>query len=226
MQGMKKSKVGMWERLFRAWILRIRAVSLSVFLALVLAGCANIRVTDPARTATEQFLLSQAAVKAVEPLSFDALQERRVYLNPTYFSPEEKEFVLAEFRAKLLLSGVQITDEKEEAEIILELRSGGVGIDRYESLFGIPAITAPSGASATATGAPVATLVTPELAITKKIEQVSFASVAYVAYWADTGEVITSFGPSVGSTYREDWWILGFGPQTVGNIPTVNRRFE
>jgi hypothetical protein len=101
-----------------------------------------------------------------------------------------------------------------------------VGIDRYESLFGIPAITAPSGATAAAAGAPMATLVTPELAISKKIEQVSFASVAYVAYWADTGEVVTSSGPSAGSAYREDWWLLGFGPHTVGNIATVNRRFE
>jgi len=226
MQGIWKIKVGVLKQLFLAWILSPQAVLISALLALPITGCANIRVTDPARTATEQFLLSEAAVKAVEPLSFDALQGHRVYLDPTYFAPAEKEFVLAEFRAKLLLSGVQIALERENADIILELRSGGMGIDRYESLFGIPALTAPSGASATAAGAPMATLVTPELAITKKIEQVGFASVAYVAYWADTGEVITSFGPSVGSTYREDWWILGFGPQTVGNIPTVNRRFE
>ncbi len=189
-------------------------------------GCANIRITDPARTATEQFLLSEAAVQAVEPMSFEALQSRKVYIDPNYFAPAEKEFVLAEFRTKLLLAGVQVVPKREDAEIIVELRSGGVGIDRYESLFGIPAITAPSGVSTAATGAPMATLVTPELAITKKITQIGFASVAYVAYWADTGEVVASFGPSVGRTYREDWWLLGFGPRTIGNIPTIEHRIE
>jgi hypothetical protein len=226
MQNTWKFKAQVTNRLFQPWILKIQAILLATLLMLTIAGCANIRVTDPARTATEQFLLSQAAIKAVEPFAFEPLQGRRVYLDPTYFAPAEKEFVLAEFRAKLLLSGVQIADEREKAEIILELRSGGVGIDRYESLLGIPSIITPSGATAAATSAPIATLVTPELAITKKIEQVSFASVAYVAYWADTGEVVTSSGPSVGSAYRQDWWLLGFGPHTVGNIPTVNRRFE
>lgn len=197
-----------------------------VWLAELFSGCANVRVTDPARTATEQFLLSQAAITAVEPLSFEPLHGRKVYLDPTYFAPAEKDFVLGELRAKLLTSGVRIVTKREEAEIILEVRSGGVGIDRYENLLGIPAILAPSGASTAASGAPMATLVTPELAITKKIKQVGFASVSYVAYWADTGEVVASFGPSLGRTYREDWWLLGFGPRTIGTIPTVDHEIE
>jgi len=171
----------------------------------LLGGCANIRITDPARTATEQFLLSEAAVKAVEPLSFDALHGRRVFVDPTYFAPAEKDFVLGELRAKLLTSGVQIVGKREDAEIILEVRSGSVGIDRYESLLGIPSIVVPSGASSAASGTPTTTLITPEIALTKKIEQVSFASISYVAYWADTGEVLASFGPSLGRAYREDW---------------------
>ena len=72
----------------------------------------------------------------------------------------------------------------------------------------------------------MATLITPELAISKKIKQVGFASVAYVAYWADTGEVVASSGPTIGKTYREDWWFLGFGPKSTGNIPPVDHEIE
>ena len=204
----------------------ILLIFLLAVLVEILSGCANVRVTDPARTATEQFLLSQAAVMAVEPLSFDALHGRRVFLDSTYFAPAEKDFVLGELRAKLLDSGVQIMPKREDAEVILEVRSSGVGIDRYENLLGIPAILAPSMATTTASGAPMATLVTPELAITKKIKQVGFASVSYVAYWVDTGEVMASFGPSLGRTYREDRWVLGFGPRTDGTIPPVDYEFE
>ena len=215
--------------LFRLkWSLRksFQAVLALVFLVNIVSGCANLRVTDPDRTATEQFLLSQAAVEAVTPLSFEVLHGRKVFVDASYFAPVEKEFVLGELRAKLLNSGVQVVAKREEAEIVIEVRSGGVGIDRYESLLGIPALMAPSGATSAASGTPMATLITPELAISKKIKQVAFASVSYVAYWADTGEVVASFGPTIGKTYREDWWFLGFGPKSVGNIPPVDHEIE
>ena len=197
-----------------------------VFLFYLGSGCANVRVSDPSRTATEQFLLSQAAVEAVAPLSFEVLHGRKVFVDSSYFAPVEKEFMLGELRAKLLNSGVQVASKREEAQIIIEVRSGGVGIDRYESLLGIPALMTPSGAASAASGTPMATLITPELAISKKIKQVGFASVSYVAYWADTGEVVASFGPAIGKTYREDWWFLGFGPKSVGNIPPVDHEIE
>ena len=197
-----------------------------VFLVCLSSGCANVRVTDPARTATEQFLLSQAAVEAVNALSFEVLHGRKVFVDANYFAPLEKDFVLGEIRAKLLSSGVQIVAKREEAEAVIEVRSGGVGIDRYESLLGIPALLAPSAITSAASSTPMATLVTPEFAISKTIKQVGFASVAYVAYWTDSGEVVASFGPTIGRTYREDWWFLGYGPRSIGNIPPVDHEIE
>ena len=199
--------------------MKFRKISLILCLlywAAIMNGCANVRITDPAKTATEQFLLSQAAIKAVSLLSFEAISGRKVYLDTTYFSPTEKDFVISEFRAKMLLSGVSITPKREDAEIVVEIRSGGVSIDRYESLFGIPSFATPSSLTSTIT------LVTPEIAITKKIRQLGFASVSYVAYWADTGEVVASSGPAVGKSNREDWWLFGFGPSTIGDIPPVD----
>jgi hypothetical protein len=192
----------------------------------VLSGCASLRITDPSRTATEQFLLSQAAIEAVKPFFFTVLRGHRIFVEDTYFAAAEKEFVLGELRAKLLLSGVQISVQREQAEIVLEVRSGGVGIDRYETLLGIPAIGTSAAAAAAGAGVPVATIVTPEIALTKSVKQIGFASVAYVAYWADTGEVVDSSGPSVGKAYRDDWWFLGFGPRTIGTIPPVDHHIE
>jgi hypothetical protein len=45
--------------------------------------------------------------------------------------------------------------------------------------------------------------------------------VAFVAYRADTGEYVTSSGPYIGRTIRDDFWLFGLGPRTVGNIPTT-----
>jgi hypothetical protein len=200
-------------------VVAVAAASVCILMCL-LGGCANVRITDPARTATEQFLLSEAAVKAVEPLSFEVLHGRRMFVDSAYFAPAEKEFVLAELRARLLRAGVHIVPAREQAEVILEVRSGGVGIDRYENLFGIPSLLTPSTPT-DATGASRATIVVPELAITKNIKQIGFASVACIAYWAETGEVVGNFGPSIGRVFREDWWFFGFGPRSTGSVPTV-----
>jgi hypothetical protein len=207
-----------------AGLLRV-GVGLGVLLS-ALAGCATQRVTNPERTATEQFLLSKAVTEAVGPLSFDVLHGRKVYLDDRFFGAPEKAFVLGELRARLLVSGAQVAPDAKEAEIILEVRSAGIGIDRYDSLIGIPSFGAPAGATSAATSVPMIGFVTPEVAIVKETKQLSFASVAYVAYWANTGEVVASSGPSLGTAWRDDWWVLGFGPRTIGTIPPVEHRLE
>ena len=202
------------------------ALSCAVPAILVLCGCATQRVTQPERTATEQFLLSKAVAEAVEPLSFEALHGRRVYVDDRYFGAPEKAFVLGELRAKLLLAGVLVAQNQQIAEIVLEVRSAGIGIDRYDSLIGIPAIGAPAATTSAASGVPTIGIVTPELALVKETKQLSFASLAYVAYWVDTGEVVASSGPFVGKAWRDDWWVLGFGPRTIGTVPPVDHHVE
>jgi hypothetical protein len=190
----------------------------AVLLLVVGNGCATIRVTDPKQTATEQFLMSVAAARAIDQISASALRDRLVYLDTTYYSatPETTQaYFLGEFRAKLLASGVRLVSTRDKAKIILELRSQGTSIDRLEYLLGLPAMTAPTGTTGT-NGFPIAI---PELAIYKQTTQNGFASVAYIAYWADSGEVVASSGPFVGRTFREDFWLFGYNFRTLGNIP-------
>jgi hypothetical protein len=177
------------------------------------------RVTDPQRTATEQFLLSQAAVEAVARLSFDPLRGRRVWVDDRYFAAADAPFVLGQLRAKMLIDGLRLVEEREEAQVVLEVRSGGVGIDRYDYLLGIPAIALTQNNTA----AGEVPLLTPELAIFKNLRQRAYASVAFVAYWTDSGELISRSGPFVGRTIREDYWIFGTGPRTVGNIAPTEK---
>ncbi len=202
-------------------------------------GCATIRVTDPPRTASEEFLLTGAAQRAVDQLTVDALRDRLVWIETGYListtqpfdrsflvgevrQPSfEQIFLIAAVRAKLLASGVRLATRREQAQIILEIRSGGLSIDRTEFLLGIPATAIPYSSSSTVGAVAVAT---PELSILKSTKQHGFASVAYVAYWADTGELLTVSGPFVGRTVREDYWILGTGPRTIGNVPPAQER--
>jgi hypothetical protein len=115
-------------------------------------------------------------------LSFDALFGRKVFIDSTHSAPAEREFVLAEFRAELFHAGAEISENLNDTEIVLEVRSSGVGIDRYGNLLGVPSLTAPSGVASGAEGAAASAIITPELAITKNIKQVAYANVSYVAY--------------------------------------------
>jgi hypothetical protein len=192
-------------------------------------GCATIRVTDPTRTATEQFLLSEATRKAVDQLSAETLRDRKLFIDTSYlitaaYPTPENLFLVAELRNKLLMGGVRLVQKREESQVVLEVRSGGIGIDRLEYLLGIPSVylsnLGNSDATRFAGGSGAAT---PELAIIKNTKQKGYAGVAFAAYWSDTGELVSSSGPFVGRTLREDWWILGFGPKTVGDIPPAEK---
>jgi hypothetical protein len=178
-------------------------------------------VTDPSATATQQYLTSEAVVKAISQLSFDSLRGRRVFVDNSYLGDAEKNFTTGEFRSSILQAGALLLTDRAKAEIIVELRSNGIGIDRYESLVGLPSLAGPPNTGGT--GTVTQAIITPEIAISKNLKQIGYASLSYVAYWADTGEIVAAGGPYVGKTYREDWWFMGVGPQTVGNVPVADR---
>jgi hypothetical protein len=182
-------------------------------------GCAAVRVTSTQRTATEQFLVNLASTKAIEQLSASGFRDREVYIDSRYLTAatqpsDDHSYLLGELRSRLLASGVRLVEQRHEAQIILEIRSQAVGTDRYETLVGLPAIGVTEVGDST-------TLATPELAFYKHTTQKGYTSVAFVAYWSDSGELIAASGPCIGSTRREDVWFFGFGPRTVGDIPTA-----
>ncbi len=187
------------------------------------AGCSTIRVTNTTETADEQMLLTQAAAEAVAHLSVANLRDRSVYVDyhflaRTYKASPQQLFLIADIRAKLLTEGVRLMRHRSKADIILEVRSGVLAVNYSELLIGIPSITLPGVATS---GIPVAT---PELALLKNTKQHGFASVAYVAYWRKTGQIVATSGPFLGRTNRNDWWFLGIGPSTSGNIPSAEAK--
>ena len=194
---------------------------LLLLLGSLCGGCATIRITDPTHTATEQFLMTVAAQRAIAQLSLDGLRDRLVYVDSTLSyvqsqpSPQDL-FVVAELRARLLREGVRLTTNRTNSDVVVEIRTGALGIDRLEYLFGLPATTVLGTFGGNQSQVPINT---PELAILKSTKQRGFASVAIIAYRGNTGELIAQSGPFIGRTVREDYWIFGLGPRTIGNIP-------
>ena len=194
-------------------------------------GCASIRTTDTARTATEQFLVSTAAIDAVDQLALGPLAGYNLFVDTSsllspdfeYGGSEDKLFLIGEIRNKLLVQGARLTDDKATADIYVEVRSGALGVDRTETLLGIPSLPVYASPGNNSTQVPVGI---PELSIYKNLRQRGFASVAVVARWADTGELVTSTGPATGQTQRRDYWFFGIGPTTRGDIPPAQQTGE
>ncbi len=194
------------------------ALLAALLIAGVAGGCASIRITDPEHTADELYLENVASKLAVDQVSLTVLRDRKVYLDSSYLTAatqpaDQQQYLIGELRAKMLLAGVRLMRDRKDAEIIMELRSQGTSVNHVEFLLGLPQ----SSVGGIFTGGIAGT--TPEIALIKRTQQHGFSSVAYVAYWADTGEVVAASGPFVGRTDRDDYWFFGYGPRTVGNIP-------
>jgi hypothetical protein len=197
-------------------------------------GCATIRVTDTPRTADEEFLLTQAASRAVGKLSLDAMRGRSVWLTSEYAfsttqpfdqsfltnevrSPQfENAYLIAEIRSRLLEIGARLAGTRDKCDIVLEVRTGALAINRTDYLLGIPALALGGTAATSLNNLAVAT---PNLALYQNIKQEGYASVAVVGYWRNTGEVVVNSGPFVGHTHRWDFLLFGYQLEPQGDIP-------
>jgi hypothetical protein len=185
-------------------------------------GCATVRTTDTPRTATEQYLVNQASVRAVEQLNLPAVRDRSVFVDATYLSgssppSQDQAFLIGEVRARLLQIGARIISERDKADLIVEIRAQAIGTDNYEYLLGIPA------GSVGLLNANVSTI-TPELAIVKSTRLEGYVTVSLVAIWRDTGELAGISGPMLGRSTRTDYWFFGAGPETGGDITPAQQR--
>jgi hypothetical protein len=181
-----------------------------VLLAVAL-GCATIRYTQPPRTATEQFLMSYAAIEAVQNMDMSPLKGHTVFVDETYFESFDKQFVIGQIRRNILATGAAIAARKEGADVIVEIRSAGLGIDQKDVLLGIPSLSIPMP--------PMGALPIPEFAILKQVKQTGLSGVSLTAYNKETRKIIYSVGPSIGKSKKTDWSILGVTLSTKKNLP-------
>jgi len=177
------------------------AVAAALTLAGALPGCTSTRHTEPPRTATEQFLMSYAAMQAIKAIDAAPLEGRITFLEERYFESFDQRFMLGEIRAKLMTSGVILVDDPNEADVIIEARSAGVGVNRHVTLLGIPAFPIPVPG--------VGVFETPELAIYKNSRERGQASFALLAYERESREFLHATGPAVGSTLAQDMAVIG-----------------
>jgi hypothetical protein len=171
-------------------------------LTLLLAGCTQTELTRPKRAASEQLLISTAADRALAQADLSMVNGKKIYVEKAYYDSSDREYVLGEVRDLISMRGGFLVQKIEDAELVVEPRSGALSIDSTSSLIGLPS---------TPTPIPFAGAVQiPEVALYKSEKQFSIAKIALLAYERDSGRHVASSGPLIGRANIKYYKFLGF----------------
>lgn len=162
-----------------------------VCLISLLAGCASTNVSLPQRTGIEQLLLSNAVDEALRDVVLEDLRGKKVYVEEKYLESYDIKYVIGSVRDMVSQQGCKLVNTIEDAEIILEIRSGALGIDSSAGLFGTPSlpIVVPGAGN----------LSIPEMSIYSSQKSDSISKLLLLAY-DKKGRHIYSSGPLVGQS--------------------------
>jgi hypothetical protein len=169
-------------------------------------------VTNSQRTATEQLLVSSAIDQSVSQLDFRVLANKPVYFDAQYLGANpDQGYVVSSLRQQLLASGCLLVENRNQATYVVEARSGGIGTDQYQLLFGVPQMNVPS----VLPGQPS---LIPEIPFAKKTDQKGIAKILVFAYNRRTGRPVWQSGMVRSDSTSKDTWVLGAGPFRRGTL--------
>jgi hypothetical protein len=184
-------------------------------IALFVAGCLSFRQTDPARTATEQLLLSTATDHAWDDTSLTQFTNKKVYLDSSYFESYDSKYAIGTLRDALSRAGALLVTDSKQSEITIEARSGALSTDDKTNFLGIPAMGLPIPLS----GA----ISTPEIAFYESKKQYSTAKFVLLAYDTQSRAHIFSSGPMVGRAHNNYLSILFYGHHDT-DVPEMQKQ--
>jgi len=175
-------------------------------LLLVLIGCTSTKTSNTARTGTEQLLISNAVDQALGKVDFSPMAGQKVLVEEKYLETVDKGYIVSSIRHNVLHAGGHLTAKPEEADIILELRSGGVGTDISDAFLGIPGISLPG------------MVALPDLKLVTRSRQSAFAKLGVVAIDAKSQQELPVGGVSLAMSDDNNWYVMGVGPYRQGTM--------
>lgn len=173
---------------------------------LLAAGCSTTRTSDTARTGMEQLLVSNAVDQSLDKIDFSPFAHQAIFLDEKYLDCVDKNYIVASVRHRLLRQQATLVGKPEEAAVVLEIRSGGVGTDNSDSYIGVPEIVLPG------------MITLPEIRLMTRTQQKGIAKLGLVAYDAKTKRALGEGGMSLAQSNDSNLYVLGVGPYQNGSV--------
>ncbi|MEZ6129555.1 MAG: DUF6655 family protein [Planctomycetaceae bacterium] len=169
-------------------------------------GCASTATSNTARTAKEQMLLSNAVDQSLDKVDFTPLHNQKVFVDEKYLECIDKPYVVGSVRHRVMRAGGYLVDKMEDSELVMELRSGGVGTDTTQSYLGTPEIALPG------------MLTIPEVHLTERKTQFGYSKIGMVLYDTATKQSLGDGGLAMARSDDSNLYILGVGPFQNGTL--------
>ena len=174
-------------------------------LMVITPGCSTMKRSDTARTAREQMLISGAIDQSLAKCDFSSFRGSSVYVEDKYLESVDKGYLVGSVRHRLMLNGASIAAKPEEADVVVEMRSGGIGTDNSDSYVGIPEIVLPG------------MMTLPEVRFWQRTRQTALAKIGMVAYETKTKEMLGAGGVSASLADDKNTFFMGWGPFQSGS---------
>lgn len=173
---------------------------------IAVTGCTSTNSSNTARSAKEQLLLSNAIDQSLNKVDFASFRGTRVFLDDKYVDCVDKNYIVASTRHRLLNSGAQMASSAETADVVLEMRSGGVGTDTTDAFIGTPELTLPG------------MMTLPEVRLITRSSQSASAKLGFVAYDPKTATSLGDGGVALSKSDDNNWFVMGVGPWQNGTL--------
>lgn len=171
-------------------------------LSVVLGACTTSHESNPARTATEELLISTAADRAAAQMLAQFPPGTKVFVDAQYFEGLDSKYAIGAVRDQLVKDGAHLVADRASADLVIEIRLGAQSMDQTATLLGIPSLEIPMPLSG---GFKI-----PEVALFKKAQQIGTSKVAMTAYDQKEGTYRFTVGPDLGYSHRVQWTVLLF----------------
>ena len=104
-----------------------------------LAGCQDPRITNTARTAVEQMLLSDVIEQGTDQMKFEHYRGKKALMDYKYLDPQvDKPVVQGLVERRLAECGVVVTAEAKDADIIIQVLCPVLATEMSKILIGTP----------------------------------------------------------------------------------------
>jgi len=175
-------------------------------IAVCFLGCASMKESDTARTGLEQLLISNAVDQSLAKVDFKPVAGAKVHLKSDFLDCVDKNYILHSTKSKLLANQCTMVDKPEEADVVMEIASGGVGTDRTDLTVGSPEI--PLGLMGSI----------PKISVYERKKAMGTAKLAIIATDTKSKQPVINSGYSLARSDHQHWTMMGAGPVLSGTV--------
>jgi hypothetical protein len=180
-------------------------LSFSAF-GVFMTGCASMKESDTARTGLEQLLISSAVDQSLDKVNLAPVSGAKVLIKSDFLDAVDKNYILMSLRSRLLAQQCTIVDKAEDADVVIDVASGGVGTDRTDLTVGSPEIPlGPMGAI-------------PKLSLYERKRAMGTAKLVVIATDTKSKQPVINSGFSLARSDHQHWTMLGTGPVISGSV--------